>query len=108
MVEIASETPKRSPRPSRVRSDEETLAVILDAAGQEFQANGYEATCIAEVAERAGVSTKTLSAWYHKGRPVRQRDLGPHRAVHPGNRLRRARFARRGDCDRADADDSGR
>ena len=61
MVEInASETPKRSRGRPQVRSDEETLAVILDAAGQEFQANGYEATCIAEVAERAGVSTKTL------------------------------------------------
>ena len=44
----------------QVRSDEETRALILEAAGQEFQANGYEATCIADVAERAGVSTKTL------------------------------------------------
>jgi AcrR family transcriptional regulator len=61
MVEInPSKTPKRSRGRPQVRSDEETLAVILDAAGQEFEANGYEATCIAEVAERAGVSTKTL------------------------------------------------
>jgi AcrR family transcriptional regulator len=44
----------------QVRSDEETRALILEAAGQEFQDNGYEATCISDVAERAGVSTKTL------------------------------------------------
>ena len=54
------ETPKRCRGRPQVRSDEETRALILDAAGQEFQANGYEVTCIADVAERAGVSTKTL------------------------------------------------
>ena len=52
--------PRRSRGRPQVRSDEETRALILEAAGQEFQANGYEATCIADVAERAGVSTKTL------------------------------------------------
>ena len=46
-----------APRSVRTRR---TRAVILEAAGQEFQAKGYEATCIADVAERAGVSTKTL------------------------------------------------
>lgn len=44
----------------QVRSDEETLHLIIEAAAQEFQANGYAATSIAEVAQRAGVSTKTL------------------------------------------------
>jgi AcrR family transcriptional regulator len=43
-----------------MRSDEETRRLIVAAAGQEFQANGYAATCIIDVAERAGVSTKTL------------------------------------------------
>ena len=52
--------PRRCRGRPQVRSDEETRALILEAAGQEFQANGYEATCIADVAERAGVSTKTL------------------------------------------------
>jgi len=61
MVEInAGEAPKRSRGRPQLRSDKETLALILEAAGQEFQASGYEATCIADVAERAGVSTKTL------------------------------------------------
>ena len=54
------EAARRSRGRPQVRSDEETIALILEAAGQEFQANGYGATCIADVAERAGVSTKTL------------------------------------------------
>lgn len=54
------DAPRRCRGRPQVRSDEETRALILEAAGQEFQANGYEATCIADVAERAGVSTKTL------------------------------------------------
>jgi AcrR family transcriptional regulator len=44
----------------RVRADETTLRLLVEAAAQEFQANGYAATCIADVARRAGVSTKTL------------------------------------------------
>ena len=52
--------PRRCRGRPQVRSDEETRALILEAAAQEFHANGYEATCIADVAERAGVSTKTL------------------------------------------------
>ncbi|RBP08697.1 TetR family transcriptional regulator [Roseiarcus fermentans] len=61
---MVENTPEGASRRCRgrpqVRSDEETLALILEAAGREFQANGYGATCIADVAERAGVSTKTL------------------------------------------------
>jgi AcrR family transcriptional regulator len=34
--------------------------MIIEAAAQEFQANGYAATNICAVAQRAGVSTKTL------------------------------------------------
>jgi AcrR family transcriptional regulator len=44
----------------QARPDEETRAVILDAARQEFAASGYAATSMESVARRAGVSTKTL------------------------------------------------
>jgi AcrR family transcriptional regulator len=33
---------------------------MIEAARQEFQANGYAATCMNDVAQRAGVSTKTM------------------------------------------------
>jgi AcrR family transcriptional regulator len=33
---------------------------MIEAARQEFQANGYAATCMSDVAQRAGVSTKTM------------------------------------------------
>ena len=44
----------------QIRSDEETRHLIVEAAAEEFHANGYAATGIADVAKRAGVSTKTL------------------------------------------------
>jgi AcrR family transcriptional regulator len=44
----------------QARPDEETRAVILDAARDEFAASGYAATSMESVARRAGVSTKTL------------------------------------------------
>src|ERR1700753_195067 len=43
-----------------VRSDEETRALILEAARYEFSHTGYAATSMENVARRAGVSTKTL------------------------------------------------
>ena len=43
-----------------VRSDEETLRLIVDAARQEFPAGGYAGTGMSAIAARAGVSTKTL------------------------------------------------
>ncbi len=43
-----------------MRSDEETLRLIVDAAGTEFETKGYAGACIADVAQGAGVSTKTL------------------------------------------------
>jgi len=61
MVEIHNvDSPRRGRGRPQVRSDEETRALVIEAARQEFQANGYEATSMAAVAERAGVSTKTL------------------------------------------------
>jgi AcrR family transcriptional regulator len=44
----------------QARPDEETRAVILDAARLEFATSGYAATSMESVARRAGVSTKTL------------------------------------------------
>jgi AcrR family transcriptional regulator len=52
--------PRRSRGRPQVRCDEETRAVILEAARQEFAAHGFAATGIENVARRAGVSTKTL------------------------------------------------
>ena len=43
-----------------LRSDEETLRLIVDAARQEFQVGGYAGTGMSAIATRAGVSTKTL------------------------------------------------
>jgi AcrR family transcriptional regulator len=44
----------------QVRSDDDTRRLILDAAAKEFQANGYAATCMVDVGQQAGVSTKTM------------------------------------------------
>jgi len=44
----------------QLRSDDETRAVIYEAARQEFAIRGFAAASIADVACRAGVSTKTL------------------------------------------------
>lgn len=44
----------------QVRSDDDTLALIVDAAAEEFQANGFAATTMGAVAQRAGISTKTM------------------------------------------------
>jgi AcrR family transcriptional regulator len=56
---VAPEPPRGRGRP-RVRADEETRALIFEAARQEFAASGYAATCMEDVARRAGISTKTL------------------------------------------------
>ena len=44
----------------QARCDEETRALIAEAARSEFAAKGYAATSMESVARRAGVSTKTL------------------------------------------------
>jgi AcrR family transcriptional regulator len=51
--------PRGRGRP-QARPDDETRAVILEAARHEFSSAGYAATNIESVARRAGVSTKTL------------------------------------------------
>jgi AcrR family transcriptional regulator len=44
----------------QVRPDDETRAIVYDAARHAFAAGGYAATGMEAVARRAGVSTKTL------------------------------------------------
>jgi AcrR family transcriptional regulator len=44
----------------QVRTDEETRRLIIEAAAQEFQIHGFAATCMVDVGQRAGVSTKTM------------------------------------------------
>ena len=51
---------RRSRGRPRLRSEEETRALILEAARHEFAASGFAATSMENVARRAGVSTKTL------------------------------------------------
>jgi AcrR family transcriptional regulator len=59
MVQIAEQVRRTRGRPP-TRSDEETRRLLIEAAAEEFQANGYAGTCMAAVAQRAGVSTKTI------------------------------------------------
>lgn len=59
MVQNAEE-PRRSRGRPQVRPDCDTLRVVIDAARQEFLTNGYEPASMAAVAQRAGVSTRTL------------------------------------------------
>ncbi|HVI86881.1 MAG TPA: TetR/AcrR family transcriptional regulator [Dongiaceae bacterium] len=42
------------------RSEQETLRLVIEAAAAEFQANGYANTGVDKIAERAGVSTRTI------------------------------------------------
>jgi len=42
------------------RSEEETFRLVIEAAAEEFQAKGYADTGVDEIAERAGLSTRTI------------------------------------------------
>jgi len=59
MVEIAEQARRPRGRPP-TRCEEDTRRLLIEAAAAEFETKGYGATCMAEVAQRAGVSTKTL------------------------------------------------
>src|ERR1700733_7177319 len=59
MVQIAEQVRRTRGRPP-TRTDEETRRLLIEAAAEEFQANGYAGTCMSAVAQRAGVSTKTV------------------------------------------------
>ncbi|HMJ43278.1 MAG TPA: TetR/AcrR family transcriptional regulator [Pseudolabrys sp.] len=58
-AEAASKERRGRGRPP-LRSDNETRAIIYEAARHEFAASGFSATSMDDVARRAGVSTKTL------------------------------------------------
>src|ERR1700687_2841080 len=60
MARIDTTQDKRCRGRPQVRPDDETRAVIYEAARHEFAGSGYAATSIEAVARRAGVSTKTL------------------------------------------------
>ncbi|HUO55461.1 MAG TPA: TetR/AcrR family transcriptional regulator [Rhodoblastus sp.] len=59
VVENAKSACRGRGRP-QIRSDEETLELIVEAAREEFDASGYAGASMCSVAQRAGVSTKTL------------------------------------------------
>jgi len=59
MVQIAEQARRPRGRPP-VRSDEDTRQLLIESAEQEFGAKGFAGACMADVAERAGVSTKTV------------------------------------------------
>jgi AcrR family transcriptional regulator len=59
MVQIQDSARRPRGRP-QVRSDDATLRLVIEAAAREFQANGYAGTGMCTVAQRAGISTKTL------------------------------------------------
>src|SRR5262249_33836967 len=58
MVQIAEQTRRPRGRPP-ARSDEETRHILIEAAAAEFETKGYAGTCMTDVAQRAGISTKT-------------------------------------------------
>ena len=55
----AGKTRRSRGRP-QLRPDQETLAIILDAARAEFALNGFAAASMESVARRASISSKTL------------------------------------------------
>jgi AcrR family transcriptional regulator len=57
--DTAGEVRRGRGRP-QARSDEETRAIIFEAARREFAARGYATTNMESVARSAGISTKTL------------------------------------------------
>jgi AcrR family transcriptional regulator len=59
MREIATQIRRPRGRP-QIRPDTETQRLMIEAAALEFQANGYAAASMVAVAQRAGVSTKTM------------------------------------------------
>lgn len=58
MVEIVEE--KRSRGRPQIRSDDETRSIVTEAASRMFHDMGYAAACVADIAQAAGISTKTL------------------------------------------------
>ncbi len=59
MVENLKAVRRPRGRP-QIRPDEETRRLIIEAARHEFQASGYAQASMASVAQKAGISTKTM------------------------------------------------
>lgn len=59
-MQQAEETARRPRGRPQVRPDDETRQLLIEAANAEFQRYGYAGTGMGAVAQRAGVSTKTL------------------------------------------------
>jgi AcrR family transcriptional regulator len=59
VVQIQQNVKRPRGRP-QIRCDEETRQLVIEAAAKEFQANGYASACMNDVAQRAGVSTRTM------------------------------------------------
>jgi len=51
---------RRSRGRPQIRSDDETRHLIVEAASQAFQGQRYAGACMGDVAQAAGISTKTL------------------------------------------------
>jgi len=60
MMRQIQAVPSRPRGRPQLRCDEETLHLIVEAAAAEFQKSGYAGTSMATVAQRAGISTKTM------------------------------------------------
>jgi AcrR family transcriptional regulator len=59
MVKIAEQVRRPRGRPP-TRSDEEARRILIEAAATEFETKGYAETSMADVARRAGISTRTV------------------------------------------------
>jgi AcrR family transcriptional regulator len=59
-MEPCNKIVKRGRGRPQARPDDETRHLIHEAARREFLESGYAATCMEDIAARAGVSTKTL------------------------------------------------
>ncbi|MDB5378551.1 MAG: TetR family transcriptional regulator [Rubritepida sp.] len=55
-----AELPRRARGRPQLRPDDETRRLVIEAARHEFHASGYARASMAAVAQRAGVSTKTM------------------------------------------------
>lgn len=55
-----AELPRRARGRPRLRPDDETRRLVIEAARHEFHASGYAGASMSAVAQRAGISTRTM------------------------------------------------
>jgi AcrR family transcriptional regulator len=65
-------TSRRYRSPLRARRAEQTRALVLDAAAEQFAANGWASTSMRDIAAHAGVSTETVYAHFSSKRALFQ------------------------------------